>query len=295
MKIFCPKIAVAIVLFIGCLPAAPAATVSWWRFEAGEDTDPSASGLRNPNEISGEPDMVSSNALIVTDAPSLFQPYIPLDGRPNTGSVRSYTNGSSADGINGAAAYSSTLDVNSITVEFWLRTTENEAGFVARCTNTSEAGETGTLSNGFRIVEPQNLRVNYWVSNMDGSSPTSYTLTSNRSVNDGNWHYVAFRYNHTNGFAELIIDGILRASYDGPDNRRLWWGPTGSEPQVIIGYRMDGMANNTIGTLDEIRFSNLAIPDSELLVIPESSSLWSGILTLCIVGTALILKPRRRN
>lgn len=289
------KSSLLLLLLLSLAVSCQAATISWWRFEDGEDDDPSAAGLRNPNEISGEPDMVSSNALITTDAPSLFASFIPLYGTPNTGSVRSYTNGNSTDGIFGTAAYSSTLDVNSITVEFWLRTTEGEAGFVARTTNATLAGETGNLTNGFRIVEPQNLRVNYWVSNMDGSSPTQYTLTSGIAVNNGAWHYVAFRYNHTTGLAELILNGGVVASYDGPDNRRMWWGPTGSQPEVIIGHRMDGMPNNTVGTLDEIRFSNVALANSELLIVPESSSHWAGLATLLFVSAFVVSRRLRKR
>lgn len=263
---------------------ASAATTSWWRFEDGEDSDPSAAGLINANEISGQPAIVSENAVIVTDAPSLFAPFIPQFGIPNTGSVRSFVNGSGTDGIFGTAAYSSLLDTNSITVEFWIRTTENEAGFVARTTNPAQAGESGSLSNGFRIVEPQNLRVDYWVSNIDGTSPTLVTLTSGIAINDGNWHYVAFRYNHTNGVGDLILDGNVVASNNGANNRRLWWGGGNPAPEVYVGYRLDGNPNNTTGTLDEIRFSDNFLPNNQLLIVPEPSTIAAGLLLLALAA-----------
>jgi hypothetical protein len=257
------------------------ATISWWRFEAGSDTDPSPGGLVNANEVSGQPAMISSNAIITTDAPSLFAPFIPQTGDTNTGSVRAFVNGSAEDGIFGSAAYSSTLDVNSITVEFWVRTTENEAGFVARTTNPQQAGETGSIDNGFRIVEPQNLRVEYYRLNGAGTGGTLVTLTSGIAVNDNVWHYIAFRYDQATGLGELLLDGVVVASNDGPDNRRLWWGPSGSQPTVIAGYRLDGNPNNTFGTLDEIRFSDVALPNTELLLVPEASTVWTfGILGL---------------
>lgn len=263
---------------------ASAATTSWWRFEDGEDSDPSAAGLINANEISGQPAIVSENAVIVTDAPSLFAPFIPQFGIPNTGSVRSFVNGSGTDGIFGTAAYSSLLDTNSITVEFWIRTTENEAGFVARTTNPAQAGESGSLSNGFRIVEPQNLRVDYWVSNIDGTSPTLVTLTSGIAINDGKWHYVAFRYNHSDGVGDLILDGNVVASNDGANNRRLWWGGGNPAPEVYVGYRLDGNPNNTTGTLDEIRFSDNFLPNNQLLVVPEPSTIAAGLLLLALAA-----------
>jgi hypothetical protein len=280
----CTALCALLLAWFAATSPTSAATISWWRFENGADSDPSPAGLINANEVPGEPAMVSSNAIIVTDAPSLFAPYIPLNGIPNTGSVRSFTNGNSNDGIFGTAAYSPTLDTYSLTVEFWIRTTENEAGFVARTTNPAESGESGNLSNGFRIVEPQNLRVEYWVSQINGNNPTLVTLTSGIAINDGNWHYVAFRYNHTNGVGDLILDGNVVATNDGPNNRRLWYGPNGSQPAVHIGYRLDGAPNNTIGTLDEIRFSDLYLPNEQLLVVPEPSTIAAGLLLLAWIA-----------
>lgn len=270
--------------FMGSVLCAPAATISWWRFEDGEDTNPSVSGMTNPNEVAGQPSMVSSNAVIVTDAPSLFAPYIPQFGIPNTGSVRSYINGAGTDGIFGSAAYSSVLDVNTITVEFWVRTTEFEAGFVARTTNAAQSGETGSIDNGFRIVEPENLRVDYWVSNNSGSNTTQVTLTSGIAINDGQWHYIAFRYNATNGLGELILDGAVVASNDGTNNRRMYWGDEDAEPGVHVGYRLDGNPNNTTGTLDEIRFSDTFLNNNQLLVVPEPSTVAAGLLLVALAA-----------
>lgn len=276
-------------------PTAEATVVSWWRFEDGEDDDPSANGLENPNEVSGEPAMISDNATIGNNIPDLFDTSVPGANVPNTGSVRSYVNGGSDDGIFGTAAYSSTLDVNSITVEFWMRTTENDAGFVARLVNVNQAGETGSLSNGFRIVDPNNVRVEYWVSENNGNNPVKRTLTSNVSVNNGNWHYIAFTYDAATGVGKLYIDDAFNpaATRNDNDNRRLWWGSGSPQPQVVIGYRMDGNPNNNTGTLDEIRFTDFALPPDDLLVVPEASQ-WAAVGTMVIVVTAVTLYRRRR-
>jgi hypothetical protein len=252
-----------------------AATTSWWRFEAGSDTDPSAAGLVNANEVAGEPAMVSANATLGTNAPDLFDDFIPSTGDTNTGSVRSFVNGAGTDGIFGSAAYSSTLDSRSITVEFWVRTTESEAGFVARTTDPDQSGESGSLDNGFRIIDPDNVTVEYWVSRNDGTDEEFVSLVSGEGIADGEWHYIAFRYNNSNGLGELIIDNVVVASDNGPNNRRLWYGDPGNdEPGVHIGYRMDGDPLNQTGTLDEIRFSDTSLPDEELLVVPEGTAFW---------------------
>lgn len=266
------------ILILAC--SSHAAVVSWWRFEAGEDSDTNAKKLTNANEVSGQPAMISSNATIGTDVPDLFDDFVPGAGVANTGSVRSYKNGDGGDGIFGTAAYSSVLDVASITVEFWMRTTENEAGFVARTTVAGNAGEDEVLTNGFRIVDPNDVRVNFWTHDGSGGSTSPITLTSGTSVNNGNWHYIAFTYNSDDGVSHLYIDDPTTPAVtnNGADNRPLYWGGSGAQPQVHIGYQMDGNPNNNTGTLDEIRFSDLALTSEDLLItpVPEPATVAAG-------------------
>lgn len=288
-----------VLLLGGALVPTHAETISWWRFEAGEDDDPSALGFENANEISGEPAMISDNATLGTSTPDLFDEFIPGTGDTNTGSVRSVTQAGS-DGIFGEAAYSSTLDVSTITVEFWIRTTESQAGFVARTTDP-DTGESGSITDGFRIVEPQNVRVDFWTADTVGNgdyktsgngSPSQTTINSGVAINDGDWHYIAFRYDETTGTASLVID-YQEFTTDLDDGDVLYWGGTsvtdrtgGGEPVVTIGNRLDGNANNQTGTIDEIRFTDQFEEDDELLnPIPEASTIVMGGL---LIGFAIM-------
>ena len=281
---------------LGCLWCiaihVEAATVSWWRFEAGEDSDPSDSGLINPNEIASEPAIVSSNATIGTSAPDLFDTVVPQVNVANTGSVRSFVNGSGGDGIFGSAAYSSTLDVNSITVEFWMRTTESDAGFVARTIDSGLSGEQGTLLDGFRIVDPNNVRVEYYTDDGSGGG-VRRQLDSNVDVRDGLWHYIAFTYDAATGVGNLYVDDVDAPAGTRTDaaNRNLWWGAGGSQPGVHIGYRMDGNPNNNTGTLDEIRFTDSALPPEQLLIVPEASQI-AAVVTMIFLFC--VMRPTRR-
>lgn len=276
-----------------------AATVSWWRFE--EDTiepDPNSGIIfSNPNEVASEPAMTSENALVSNDNPNLdlFAPVVPRVGAANTGSVRSDDNGSGNDGIFGSAAYSSTLDVDSITVEFWARTTENEAGFVARTTDSNDAGEDNSLQDGFRIIDPQNVTVQFWTSNPGGGNRNLTTLSTGVAINAagssgfGEWYYIAFRYNATGKTADLFINDqqFTTTAIGNGNNRPLWWGGNNAQPAVHIGYKMDGNPNNSIGTLDEIRFSDLALPDDDLLTaapIPEAETILTFTLLTAIAA-----------
>ncbi len=119
---------------------------------------------------------------------------------------------------------------------------------------------------------------------MGGNNESLVTLESGDGIADGEWHYIAFRYNNTNGLGELIIDNVVVASNNGTDNRRLWYGDGDPEPGVHIGYRMDGDPLNQTGTLDEIRFSDVSIPDEELLVVPEGTAFWPmALLSACVL------------
>ena len=120
-----------------------AVTASWWRFEI--DNDPTETGLSVPNEILSEPAMISTNAQIGTMAPDLFNTFIPGTDIPNAGSVLAVNTGGDNAGIFGTAAYSPALDISDITVEFWIRTTESTAGFVARTSIFENAAESANL------------------------------------------------------------------------------------------------------------------------------------------------------
>ncbi|MGB0372502.1 MAG: hypothetical protein ACPGN3_14305 [Opitutales bacterium] len=287
-----------IVILLGSL--AHAETVSWWRFEAGEDTDPDANGFSNPNEVAGESALVSEGAVIGTQTPDLFDTIVPGPEVSNTGSVRSSVNGSGGDGIFGTADYSSSLNVDSITVEFWVRTTESDAGFVARTTDANAAGEQGSITDGFRIVDPNSVKVDFWTSeyfeffNTDVyfGTQTETTIDSGISINDGDWHYIAFSYDSATGRARLIVDFNV-TEIDLSDNRAMYWGGSFAgdvEPDVTVGYRLDGNPNNQTGTLDEIRFTDQFEEEQDLLSpIPEPGTFIAGLL-LC--GFALI-RPLR--
>ncbi|MGB0372503.1 MAG: hypothetical protein ACPGN3_14310 [Opitutales bacterium] len=279
-----PLATVILWILMGFAGSLCAETVSWWRFET--DDDASAQGLSNPNEIGGEPALISNNAVLGTQAPDLFAEEVPGPQVPNTASVRSATQGGVA-GIFGSAAYSSTLDVESITVEFWVRTTESDAGFIARTTDPSVAGEQGSITDGFRIVDPNSVRVDFWTAETRRNGtyrtggrasrrPAQTTLDSGVSINDGDWHYIAFRYDAATGTARLTV-GFNETEVDLNDGRVMYWGgsrPGDESPTVTMGYRLDGNSGNNTGTLDEVRFTDQFEDNNDLLSpIPEPGTI----------------------
>ncbi|MEM7672886.1 MAG: hypothetical protein AAF212_06055 [Verrucomicrobiota bacterium] len=282
---------IALICFLcGACFCAHGDTISWWRFE--EDLDTSATGFENPNEVGDQPALISNNATLGTLSPDLFDSIVPGPQVPNTASVRAVNQGGSA-GIFGSAAYSPTLDVASMTVEFWVRTTESDAGFVARTSDPNLAGEAGTISNGFRIVDPNSVRVDFWTaelnnrnryrrfSNNPARNPVQTTIDSGISINDGDWHYIAFRYDQDSGIGQLIVDNDV-TEVDLDDGRLIFWGgqrPGRVQSEVTMGYLLDGNSGNNNGTLDEVRFTDQFEADEDLLSpIPEPGTLLMGSL-----------------
>ena len=289
------------VLILICASDLSADDISWWRFET--DLDGSANGFENPNEVAGGSSLISSNAVLGTSAPDLFSPVVPGPGVPNTASVRAVNTGGTS-GIFGSADYSSALDVGSVTVEFWVRTTESDAGFVARTTSPN-AGEQGSISNGFRIVAPNSVRVDFWTSReieFNGTdfyvgSRTQTTIDTGISINDGDWHYIAFSYDENSGAARLIVDFEV-TEIDLADNRALYWGGNfvgATTPDVTMGYRLDGNQNNNIGTLDEVRFTDEFEDNEDLLSpVPEPGTLSMGVMIALFVAYQSFIQFRRR-
>lgn len=276
-------------------------TVSWWRFEAGSDTDTSSDGLNVANEIAGGSAMISDNAQIGTSVPDLFDDFVPQVEVPNTGSILSVDNGNGDDGIFGTAAYDSELDSDSITVEFWARTTESTAGFVARTSQPGDAAEDlniDDLNNGFSIYDPDDVSVRLVTirDNNNTNSIRRFEFNSGISMNDGEWHYIAFRYDADAERVFITVDDeTIEFNAGGPGgNRPIYW-DGGADPSVYIGYQMDGNPNNNTGTLDEIRFSNTFIPDEELLItpIPEPGTIVAA-LGLIGLGVGHFVRRKRK-
>lgn len=126
------------------------------------------------------------------------------------------------------------------------------------------------------------------------------TLDSGIAINDGDWHYVAFRYDAENLVASLTIDttvtsvsfyqqsststtvnsGIFSTTTTTEietSDSTLYWGGGGAQPEVTVGDRLDGNPNNQTGTIDEIRFTDQFEDDTDLLSpIPEPGTVAFG-------------------
>ena len=97
-----------------------------------------------------------------------------------------------------------------------------------------------------------------------GVGNTDFTITSGRTINDGQWHHVAATRNNTKGAMRLYVDGALQALGNGPTNTRT--APTA----LRIGSLQPG--NGLLaGALDEVRLYNYILHPNQIaaLVTPQ--------------------------
>jgi len=222
----------AALLLLAWAPAAPAATIAYWRMEA--DLDPDPNGFEVANEVAFGTSLLSSEAFIDTAANPNFT--VPLTGQANTGSAGA-TMAGGANGINATAAWYPELDVSSITLEFWARTVENTATLFARTSG----------SDGLRIANPNSLDVEYWVE--DGAGGATRVQILDVFDMSSSWHHFAFTYDAVSGNGVVWVDGVAVGWNDGPANRSLYWG---NQVDVELGWQLDYAAAFN-GTLDEVR------------------------------------------
>lgn len=268
-------LAAALVLAGGASVLVPgpagATTIGYWRMEV--DDDPSAAGLSTPNEVAFGTALVSAEATL--DGANLPTGVVPLTFSTNASSLGATAQGG-ANGINAAAAWYPELAVTSITVEFWARTVES----VATPFRMSSGGLDGIV-----VTDPNSLDVTWHVD--VGGTPTRFSFSGVDDM-DAAWSHYAFVYDEVFGVATFYVDGLVVATFDGPDGAPLVLLPgTAVEVGVLMDYASAGQ-----GTIDELRISNAALGPSGFLV-PEPST---GALVA--LGTAVLAmrrgsRPRR--
>ncbi len=125
--------------------------------------------------------------------------------------------------FNGTSAYvaippsADIVGTGGFAISVWIKTTAANGNIIQQ----RDAGN----FNGEYVLLLAGGKVNFWVY---GNSEYDVNMTSNASVNDGNWHnIVAVR--EPNGTGEIFIDGKLDSTQSGPDT------PVGSNVNVYIG------------------------------------------------------------
>ena len=236
-----------------CTAMVQADVIGYWRMEQDDDATGGVSvtnsaGFNKPLVCAaGSLDSGSSDSVMTNRLANAVTNNASLAGGVNIyGNVSSYTN----------------LNSDSITIEFFARSAENDAGFVTRATD-SDGTTFGT--NGVSIVDPNDLDIFYAID--DGAGGTTNVAWNSLHNSAGAWNHYAFTYDAASGIGAFYLNGYLKAMKDGPNNRALDWGDGNSA--IRVGYGMDG-GGPLIGQgiFDELRISNTALAPDELLYQP---------------------------
>ena len=285
-----------LVVCLACSPLAPAATVGYWRFEnpsdLGADSGPNGLNLTN-NSVAA-----SGNVAVGT---------VPATGTVNTGagdfgSARL----SVADNNNAAFAF------RSFTIEAYIRLDTSGGGSTARI--IASQLNTGTMANanaawqfgitgsssGLGATRPF-LQLSGDGTNLFGFSPeptvsaSAFRITASTSTPKD--YYVAATVNFTASSIEAVFylqnitDSGALISMNGTvtlpaDITILPTSLYNSTAPFAIGASYSAGASSRFydGLIDEVRLSDTALPQSQLLAVPEASSVGLIAASVFLLG-----------
>ena len=189
-----------------------------------------------------------------------------LEGNANdTGGASGYFGqGAILDGAsNGSQILIPDADVfspanNDLSFSIWINTTTTTAGYIASKQNDS------SVVYEWQFFMNSNGTVQIAVYTSGGTLIA--TQTSTATVNDGDWHNVAFVID-TNSSITVYIDktGVTNSSWSGTMSN--------TATDVGIGFGGTGMPGNRLkGTLDQARFFNTAITQSHINSLYDSET-----------------------
>jgi hypothetical protein len=147
---------------------------------------------------------------------------------------------------------------NDLSFSVWINTTSTNVGYIASKQND------GVATYEWQFYMNTNGTVAIGVFTSAGS--TIAVATSTATVNDGNWHNVAFVID-TNTSVTVYVDkaGVTNSSWSGTMSN--------TSTDVGIGYGGENMSGNRLeGALDQARFFNTALSSSQIDSLYDSET-----------------------
>ncbi len=148
-----------------------------------------------------------------------------------------------------------------ISIMCWMKSTQTDNTLVSLRDTSHAIIDLVVGYNGIDNVGTGKLSLTIWG---DAGSPS--TVTSTVTVNDGNWHHVAFTRNSSQ-LCTLYIDGVNRGS--GTDS--LPGGLTPLQAYSSIGYEIVAGGRGISGLMDDLRIYNRALTPTEIATIVAST------------------------
>jgi len=160
---------------------------------------------------------------------------------------------------------------NDFTIDYWMNTTSTnaETAFLnkrATCDAANSFWETRIGISGYPLGT-----LGFWLA-AGGATPT-YSLSSSRPMNDGQWHHIAW-VRHSAGFGSsallLYVDGALDNSSNYPVTVDL-----ANQTPMILGQDVCQCCDGTVpysGAADELDLWNRALTDVEIAAIYQAGT-----------------------
>ncbi|MCA9184240.1 MAG: M60 family metallopeptidase [Pirellulaceae bacterium] len=173
--------------------------------------------------------------------------------------------GLSLDGLNDKVTFGTgpALAGNTdFTVSAWIRTTTTKNGVIIQQRNGGFNGE-------YQFKIAGNGRLQFFIY---GNDAYQFDFSSNRTVNDGQWHHVAAMRQGAAG--RIYVDGVLSGSASGTA-RDL-------DASIGVGVGADIRDNNQYfaGNIDDVRVYDVALSASELAIVARLPGDFNGDGTL---------------
>mgnify|MGYP001218795058 FL=1 len=165
-----------------------------------------------------------------------------------------------------SVAHDATLAFGASTAPFsitaWIKT--NGSGLQPIICKARPAG--GAINMDYRLQLDANGKLQLWRWNVGNSTAMSVTDADGASLNDGDWHHVAF-VNEGVGAHKLYVDGALVES-----STATWSYGAGNNQPVEIGRFRDAHNNNTAyfdGAIDDARIYQSALSAAEVSALHQ--------------------------
>ncbi len=174
---------------------------------------------------------------------------------PRPPTYQGFDSGNTAYQFDGASAYidlgtgPSLSGTTDFTLEAWINTTATANGIIIQ--QRSATGFNGEYQ--FQVTASGNL------SFMVYGGGSQYNFTTTRTINDGQWHYVAAVRNGLNGY--IYIDGTLAASASGTT-----LAPLDPTIQTYIGSDQRDSVSYFNGMISDVAIYPVALPAHDITV-----------------------------
>lgn len=161
------------------------------------------------------------------------------------------------------STYASSVDVASITVSFWIKTTDDNGGYAVFLANADNSAFNGIcLGNNCTSYCTNELITIATRRSGTDTNRVCYTTATRAELVDGEWHHVAIIANGST--YKIYLDGVSKTVTMGRGSNDGSWGDIANAAVFNFG-RIVNDAEWLNGVLDEVKISNVERTSEEIV------------------------------